>query len=117
MPSGPSHDPDRRHLHVVCNDTDADGNNLLVPIATWKNPLCDGTCILLPHEHPWLKKPKSYVMYRNAGVYEAQALQRGVVSSKIVVEDDCNGQVFLKIRNGICASPHTPRKIKGYYGC
>ena len=28
VPSGPSHDPDRKHLHVVCNDTDKGLRNL-----------------------------------------------------------------------------------------
>ena len=55
IPSGPSHDPDLKHLHVVCNDTDDDGNNLIVPVASWTNDLCDDTCILLPHEHDFVR--------------------------------------------------------------
>jgi hypothetical protein len=117
VPSGPPHDPDRKHLHIVCNDTDASGFNLLVPVSSWINDLCDGTCVLLRHEHPWLTKPKSYVLYRNATLCEAVALQRGIQKSMVIAREDCNAQVSLRIRNGICNSPRTPRKIKSYYGC
>jgi hypothetical protein len=30
---------------------------------------------------------------------------------------DVNAQTFLRIRNGVCRSPQTPRKIKKYLGC
>ena len=117
VPSGPSYDPERKHLHIVCNDTDPKGFNLLVPIASWTKSLCDGTCILLPHEHPWLTRPKSYVFYRNADLFDAISLQRGIEKSLVIVREDCNAQVFLRIRNGVCKSPQTPRKIKRYFGC
>ena len=117
VPSGPSNDPDRKHLHIVCNDTDPNGFNLLVPVASWTNNLCDGTCLLLPHEHPWLTQPKSYVLYRNAELFEAAQLRRGVANKSVIEREDCNAQVFLRVRNGICNSPHTSRKIKKYYGC
>lgn len=117
VPSGTEFNPSKMHLHVVCNDTDQDGNNLLVPIATWTNDLCDGTCVLLKHEHDWLTKPKSYVMYRKAELFPADRLVRGLEQKKITQKTDCNAQVFLRIKNGVCNSPHTPRKIKHYFQC
>lgn len=116
IPSGPSHDPGRRHLHVICNDTDADGRNLLVPITTWANDRCDGTCRLEAHEHPWLRH-SSFILYRKAEVREAEKLEAGIRRGMFVVREPMNGQTFLRVRNGVCASPHTPRKIKRYFGC
>lgn len=117
VPSGPSHDPKRRHLHVICNDTDANGLNLLVPVVSWTNDLCDDTCVLSAYEHPWLNKPRSYLLYRKADLFEAATLQRRVEAQSVTAAEACNAQVFLRIRNGICTSPHTPRKIKRYAAC
>lgn len=116
IPSGPTHDPNRLHLHVVCNDTDADGNNLIVSISTYSNNLCDATCILEEHEHEWLRH-QSYVFYRRARIVSAQALERGVDDHLMEPQADMNMQVFLKVKNGICRSPQTPKKIKTYIGC
>lgn len=88
-----------------------------MPVSTWVNDKCDPTCVLLDHEHAWLTKPKSFVFYRMAGLHEAAALERGVASDLVFLRQDCNAQVFLRVRNGLCKSPQTPRKIKVYVGC
>lgn len=116
IPSGPSHDVNRRHLHVVCNDADETGHCLLVGITAYSNSLCDDTCVLEPSEHPWLWK-RSYVLYRRARKWESSAILRGISSGKIEVRDDMNAQTFLRVKNGVCRSPHTSRKIKRYFGC
>jgi hypothetical protein len=33
------------------------------------------------------------------------------------MHDDMNGQTFLRVFNGVCRSPQTPRKVKKYLGC
>jgi hypothetical protein len=116
IPSGPSHDPDRMHLHVVCSDPDADGNQLIVSVCTKINNLCDGTCLLQKHEHSFLKA-ESYVFYRKAEIVARTALENGVSANLFIPKDDMNGQTFLRVIKGICASPQTPRKIKRYFGC
>lgn len=116
IPSGPAHDAARPHLHVVCNDTDDQGNNLLVPITSWINDLCDATCRLSAHEHPWLRHP-SYILYRKAELRKAHSLDVGIQQGLFTVHPDMNAQTFLRIRNGVCLSIHTPRKIKRYFGC
>lgn len=117
MPSGTRHNPDQKHLHIVCTDPDDQGQVVLVSVTTWTNDFCDDTCILLEHEHPWLWKPKSYVYYRKADFHEVAALERGLESGDLAEQAACNGQVFLRVRNGLCKSPHTPRKIKRSMGC
>lgn len=116
IPSGTSHDPHKRHMFIVCNDTDANGLNLLVPVATWLNDLCDPTCRLDAHEHAFLRHP-SFVLYRKARIEPAKGLLDGLASGVFTSHDPVNGQVFLKVRNGVCRSPQTPRKIKTYFGC
>ena len=116
IPSGPAADLGRRHLHVVCNDTDEDGLNLLVSVTTWTNNLCDPTCRLEAYEHPWLTH-SSYILYRKAALREATQLDAGIEQGLFTVQEPMNGQTFLRIRNGVCVSPQTPRKIKRYFGC
>lgn len=116
IPSGPSHDPNRKHLHVVCTDPDAKGDQLIVSICTKVNNLCDSACTIQSHEHPWLTK-ESYVFYRKAQIVAKTALDNGVSAKFFTVQADINGQTFLRITKGICASIQTPRKIKKYFGC
>lgn len=103
---------------MVCNDTDANGRNLIVSISsvpTDGRPY-DATCILEAHEHRWLTH-QSFVAYRFAELEEAAKLQNGLQLGVIQQEVDMNGQSFLKVVNRMCQSPETPRKIKRYLNC
>lgn len=116
VPSGTYHDPSRKHLHVVCSMPDATGNVVIVSITTYTNDLCDQTCVLQAHEHPWLRH-KSFVLYRKAEIISAVALQARIDSGEVAERDDVNPQTFLRIKNGLCNSPQTKRKVKRYLGC
>jgi len=118
--SGPKHDPDRKHLHIICNDPDADGNVAIVGVCSIDTSVAvayhDATCVLQKHEHDFIKHD-SYVLYARASIVTAAALEAGVKSKVMVTHDDMNGQTFLRITKGVCRSPHTPRKVKNYLGC
>lgn len=116
IPSGPYHDPTRLHLHVVCTDACKDNKYLIVSVSTKYNDKCDQTCVLQPHEHAWLKH-ESFVFYRNASIIDAETIRKGLAVQVFVQKGDLNGQTLLRITNGICRSPQTPRKIKTYAGC
>jgi len=116
VPSGPSHDPGKKHLHVICSDPDANGDVVIVGIASYVNDLCDQTCILEAHEHPWLRHT-SFVLYRKAEIVSAAALIARITLGEVVRRDDFGPQTFLRIRNGLCASPQTKRKVKRHLGC
>jgi hypothetical protein len=89
---------------------------VIVSIASYANKLCDGTCILQAHDHAWLTH-ESYVLYRSAQIIEAARLESGIAAGEILERDDINPQAFLRVRNGICCSPHTKRKVKRFMGC
>lgn len=115
IPSGPSHDPDRKHLHVICNEARPDGSHLLVSISSWRTR-GDPTCRLQKHEHRFLDHD-SFVEYRMSRIESGDTLRNGVSLKKFVPHDDMNGQTFLRIVNGICRSPITPPNIRAYWGC
>jgi hypothetical protein len=116
IPSGPSHDPDRLHLFIVCSDPCENAMVAVVPLATYTNDLCDQTCLVDAHEHAFVRH-KSYVLYRNARTIGCDEVSRGIKAGTLKAHDDMNAQTFLKIRNGMCRSPSTPRKIKTYLNC
>jgi hypothetical protein len=114
--SGPNHDPERKHLHVICNDPDGDGNVALVSVCSVTGTNHDTTCILQQHEHAFLKH-ESFVLYARAKIVSENSLANGVAQKLMVIHDDMNGQTFLRVFNGVCRSPQTPRKVKKYLGC
>lgn len=116
IPSGPSTDPERRYLFVICTDACPESKHLLVPLATYRNEYCDSTCILEPYEHPFIRV-KSFVLYRSSRVEFVDTLQKGVNDGILVPREPVNKQTFLRIAKGICRSRGTPQKIKSYYGC
>jgi hypothetical protein len=88
----------------------------IVPISTHTNNLCDQTCVVIAGEHPFVRH-KSYVLYRYARTIGCDEVSRGIADGTLRKHDDMNGQTFLKVRNGMCRSPSTPRKIKAYLNC
>lgn len=115
IPSGPDYDRQRMHLHVVCTDPCPDEKQVIVSVCT-KFANCDATCILQPHEHDWLQH-ESFVFYAYAQTVPCVALERGIEQDIFKPKLDINGQSFLRVYNGLCASIHTPRKVKTYLGC
>lgn len=57
------------------------------------------------------------MFYRKANIENQSALLAGLQRGAFIAHDDMNGQSFLRIVKGICASPQTPRKVKRYIGC
>lgn len=115
--SGPRDDPERKHLFVICTDPDVEGRQLIVGVCSVPDngDPYDPTCVLQKHEHPsFLRKP-SYVFYARARLVSRTALLQGVRLKEMIPRHDMNGQVFLRVVNGICRSPQTPRKLKRYY--
>lgn len=116
IPSGPSHNPELRHLHIVCTDPDTNGRVVLVSVTTLSNNLCDQTCVLQPYDHEWLRHP-SYVLYRKARFEHAKDLDEGIRSGSLEVRSDINSAAFLRVFKGLCRSTATPRFIKRHLGC
>ena len=114
--SGTTHAPEKDHLFVVCTEPCSDGFQLLVPIASLINNLCDQTCRLRKGEHEFIHH-ESFVLYRKSRIEDAVGLQEAVDQKRLKTRESMNGQTFLRIKNGICKSVQTPRRIKMYFGC
>ncbi len=113
MESGPSHNPEKMHLHIVCFDPDIEGNTVIVGVDTYKNDLCNSDCILYPYEHQFITS-KSFVQYRWARIEKATTLQKAINMQKIIIKEDMNNNTFYKIRNRLVDSDNVSKIIKRY---
>jgi hypothetical protein len=118
MPSGTYHDPDRKHLFIVCTDCCAAGKHLIVSITGWTNDLCDGTTRLSPGPkmHRFVTK-ESYIFYRKARVEDSAVLSKGVDEGIFVPHDPVDESLLARVMAGVCSSKQTPRKVKIYANC
>jgi hypothetical protein len=67
-------------------------------------------------DHDWLKH-QSWVMYRAARLEDATTLDNGLQQGIFIPKASMGSAVFDRVISGICASPHTKKKIKLYFGC
>ena len=116
VPSGPAHDPDRKHLFIVLSDPVTDEKVvLLVSISSVKpDRWNDDSCLLYPGDHPFIKK-NSFVDYSSARIEPGDKLLRGVKAGKLIPQDPVSDDVFERICAGVMASKRTPRNIKQFF--
>lgn len=113
MPSGTYHNPNFKHLFLVCTNVDEDGNVLLASVSSWKNDLCDPTCRLEAGCHEFIKHD-SYILYRKSRVEAAEAVAKGIRTGVFVQMEDMNREIIASALDGFAASKQTPWKIKRY---
>jgi hypothetical protein len=118
VPSGPAHDPDRKHLHIALTDPLKDASDgeikvVLVGVCTvpYDGPY-DATCIIRPGEHAFVSR-KSYVYYAFATIYPVESLARRYRDGTCQKHDPFLGDVFARILKGALDSLHTKQRIRG----
>lgn len=109
IPSGTSHDPERKHLFVICALTQDEA--LLATITSWTNDLCDDACILDAGAHPFIIA-KSYILYRKCRIEKCQTLATGVKNSVLIPRDAFSDAPFKRICEGIGKSKQISWKIR-----
>ncbi len=120
IPSGPAHDPNKKHLFIILTDPVADplnGNKdsvLLTSLSTLDAALPhDSTCILYPGDHPFVTRD-SYVSYHTSRIQEAEKIINGVASGVLVVKEPMDSSIVDRICDGL-DSHQTPEKIKRFF--
>lgn len=114
--SGTYHRPDLTHLHVVCTAPDSQGRQVLVPICSWKNSLCDPTCDLDVGDHAFLQQ-RSYVMYAKATLRTQSEIADLFGAGDLIPDEPLVAPATARVVSGLCRSPQTKRQIKSYLGC
>lgn len=113
MPSGPSNDPGKKHLFVVCSNPCAESKVVLVSVTGWTNDLCDGTTRLVPGCHDFINKD-SWIMYRACRIVSADQVESGLADGSLIPKADMPDPPLGQIIDGILKSPHTKQGIKRY---
>lgn len=110
MPSGTAMNPKAKHLFIVCTDPNDDDDVVLVSIASWRNDLCDGTCVLENGCHSFVRH-KSYVFFRQARIEKSATLQRGLDQRVLFPDDDVSEEVLKAAAEGLLKSKQTPWQV------
>lgn len=113
MPSGTYHNPNLKHLFVVCTDIDGDGNVLLASVSSWKNDLCDPACRLPSGCHEFITKD-SYVLYRKSRIEKATVIENGIRKGVLIQKDDFKKEIVVAALSGFKKSRQVPRKVVKY---
>jgi len=90
IPSGPPHDPARKHLYIVLNDPfpDAAGKEMVLVVCVVSIPASnkyDPSCTLFPAEHPFVVH-HSYIAYNYATMVDPLDLEAKVQKGEFVAK-------------------------------
>lgn len=120
IPSGPDHDPERKHLFIILTDPCQDDEKgersvLLASLTSVPNRVAyDSTCILQAGDHPFLRHA-SYVFYQKARIESVATLENGVQKGVFIQHDPIEASIFNRVCNGLELSRRvTPRNLEFY---
>ncbi len=115
IPSGPNHDPNRKHLHIVVTNPNASGDVLIVCVVSIPpTNIYDPSCTFFPGEHPFIVKD-SYVAFRFSRVVQAGLLEAKVAAGDYIAKADLEEKRFLDVVVGLKDSTFTTPKILNFY--
>jgi hypothetical protein len=116
IPSGPTHDLERKHLFIVLTNPMEATNEVLIVCATAipESNLYDGSCTLFPDEHPFIVKP-TYIAYYRCKVVSAASLEAKVASGEFVAKPPLSAKRFEDVIVGLRESPHVAPKIRRFF--
>jgi hypothetical protein len=115
IPSGPSHDPNRKHLHIVVTDPNASGDVLIVCVVSIPpTNIYDSSCTFFPGEHPFIVKD-SYIAFGFSRVVQAGLLEAKVAAGDYIAKADLDEKRFADVVVGLTDSPFTTPKILKFY--
>lgn len=116
IPSGPAHDPDRKHLHVVLTDpVAATGEVLIVCVCSIPlSNLYDSSCTFFPGEHPFIVKD-SYVDYHRCTLVSSASLEQKVANDEFIAKAPLDPKRFDDVLAGFADSPHVAPKFRRFF--
>ena len=115
IPSGPPHDPDRLHLHVILTEACPEGMHLVGSISSIRDgQFHDPTCVIEAEEHRFINRP-SYVLYRRTTTIRGGHMAICVDGWLFKPDDPVSDDLYQRICAGIADSRFTPRGMIRYW--
>lgn len=110
--TGPDHDKERGHLHIVINDPCQNKKNLLVSLQSW-HKRCDKTCVLSAG-HKFVKH-KSFISYAHSIIADTDDIVSEVQSERVSYEGLFREEEFALIYAGVMKSTLTEPVVREYF--
>ncbi len=120
VPSGPTHDPEQKHLFILLNDPAQvlayeDKYSLLVGVTTIHADIPhDPACELHPGDHPFIRH-RSCVFYAQARIEISQKLIDGVKRGIFMPQGMLAEDIFARVCHGLTLSRFTTPKVLAFY--
>lgn len=120
VPSGPAHDPERRHLFIILTDPaevlDYAGKHSLLAgvVSIYPNVPHDPACELHAGDHEFIRH-KSYVAYAQARIELSQKIINGVKKGVLVPKAMLAQGIFARVCKGLVESRFTAPRMLAFY--
>lgn len=120
IPSGPAHDPDRKHLFIVLTDPAevldfASKHSLLVGVESIQPEIPhDAACELYAGDHEFIRH-KSCVAYAHARIEPSQKLVKAVKEGVLLAKPMLAEDIFARVCKGLIESRFVPPRIIAFY--
>lgn len=101
------------HLWIVVTEPFGTPAEVAIVSITSYRPGKDDTVKLGPGDHPFIRK-LSVVFYPDTRVMPVEAIVREVTNAQASFHADCSEDLLERVRQGLLASPATPRRMKEY---
>lgn len=116
IPSGPSHDPNRLHLHVILTNASLDPSDSIMKLLLvgFTSLAYDTSCILRVGEHRFVQHD-SFMDYANAKLTPVNTVIRQVQEGALRRQPPVSEDVFSRICQGLKDSDHTAPRYLDFF--
>jgi hypothetical protein len=101
------------HLWIVVTEPSGAPPEVAIVSISSDKPGKDGTVKLGPGDHPFIRKP-SVVFYADTRLMPVHVIVSEVQNAQADFHADCSEDLLDRVRQGVLASPATPRRMKEY---
>jgi hypothetical protein len=101
------------HLWIVVTEPSGTPPEVAIVSLSSANKGKDPTVRLGPGDHPFIRKP-TIVFYPDTRLIAVGVIESEVASAHATFHDDCSEALLQAVREGLLASPFTPRRMKSY---
>jgi hypothetical protein len=101
------------HLWIVVTEPSGNPADVAIVSLSSDRPGKDDTVKLAPGDHPFIRKP-TVVFYPDTRLMPVQTIINEVTNGQASFHADCSEDLLQRVREGLLASPATPRRLKAY---
>lgn len=101
------------HLWIVVTEPSGASPEVVIVSLSSERARKDDTVKLGTGDHPFIRKP-TVVFYPDTRLMAVQAIISEIQNGQASFHADCSEDLLERVRQGLLASPATPRRMKAY---